>query len=124
MTNRTKIVFLGATSMSFGLSMLRDIFASGELHGSTLTLVGRNPATLAKMTELAKLLNNKTDTGLIIEHTTDRRATLGGKPALYSALRLRQSWHCATTSCRPGRRAARQRGNLGIADNLHRPQNA
>ncbi len=53
MANRTKIVFLGATRMSFGLRMLRDIFASDELHGSTLTLVGRNPATLAKMTELA-----------------------------------------------------------------------
>ena len=62
MANRTKIGFLGATSMSFGLSVLRDIFASNELHGSTLTLVGRNPATLAKMTELAKLSNNKPDT--------------------------------------------------------------
>ena len=42
MTNKTKIVFIGATSMSFGLSMLRDIFSSDELRGSTLTLVGRN----------------------------------------------------------------------------------
>ena len=44
MTNKTKIVFIGATSMSFGLSMLRDIFSSDELRGSTLTLVGRNRA--------------------------------------------------------------------------------
>jgi hypothetical protein len=28
MANQAKIVFLGATSMSFGLSMLRDIFSS------------------------------------------------------------------------------------------------
>jgi len=78
MSNRTKIVFLGATSMSFGLSMLRDVFCTDELRGSTLTLVGRNPATLAKMTELAGLLNNKKEAGLIIEQTTDRRAALDG----------------------------------------------
>jgi alpha-galactosidase len=78
MVKQTKIVFLGATSMSFGLSMLRDVFSSGELHGSTLTLVGRNPQTLAKTAALAKLLNEKFDAGLTIEHTTDRRAALYG----------------------------------------------
>lgn len=78
MANRTKIVFLGASSMSFGLSMLRDIFSSPELHGSTLTLVGRNLKTLTKMTELARLLNSKTRAGLLIEQTTDRRAALDG----------------------------------------------
>ena len=78
MTNKTKIVFIGATSMSFGLSMLRDIFSSDELRGSTLTLVGRNAQTLAKMTELARLLNSKSAAGLIIEQTTDRRAAFDG----------------------------------------------
>ena len=57
MANPSKIVFIGATSMSFGLSMLRDIFSSDELRGSILTLVGRNAQTLTKMTELARLLN-------------------------------------------------------------------
>jgi len=78
MANQAKIVFIGATSMSFGLSMLRDIFSSDELRGSTLTLVGRNPATLSKTAELAKLLNKKSGAGLIIEQTTDRRAALKG----------------------------------------------
>ncbi len=78
MTNKTKIVFIGATSMSFGLSMLRDIFSSDELRGSTLTLVGRNAQTLSKMTELARLLNARSGAGLIIEHTTDRRAAFDG----------------------------------------------
>ena len=85
MVNRTKIVFLGATSMSFGLSMLRDIFSSDELRGSTLTLVGRNPKTLAKMAELARLLNNKTDAGLLIEQTTDRRAAFDGAEFVVNA---------------------------------------
>jgi alpha-galactosidase len=85
MVNRTKIVFLGATSMSFGLSMLRDIFSSDELRGSTLTLVGRNPKTLAKMAELARLLNNKTGAGLLIEQTTDRRAAFDGAEFVVNA---------------------------------------
>lgn len=85
MVNRTKIVFLGATSMSFGLSMLRDIFSSDELRGSTLTLVGRNPKTLAKMAELAKLLNNKAGAGLLIEQSTDRRAAFDGAEFVVNA---------------------------------------
>lgn len=85
MVNRTKIVFLGASSMSFGLSMLRDIFSSGELRGSTLTLVGRNPKTLAKMAELAKLLNNKAGAGLLIEQSTDRRAAFDGAEFVVNA---------------------------------------
>ncbi|OYW10709.1 MAG: hypothetical protein B7Z53_00300 [Rhodospirillales bacterium 12-71-4] len=39
----TKIVFLGASSASFGISMFRDLFSSQDLAGSTLVLVGRNP---------------------------------------------------------------------------------
>lgn len=78
MATQTKIVFLGASSMSFGLSMLRDIFSTDELRGCTLTLVGRNPTTLTKVTELAKLLNVKSGAGLLIEHTADRRGALDG----------------------------------------------
>jgi alpha-galactosidase len=78
MSNTAKIVFIGATSMSFGLSMLRDVFSSDDLRGSTLTLVGRNAAALEKMAELAKFLNDKKRAGLIIEQTTDRRAAFDG----------------------------------------------
>jgi alpha-galactosidase len=81
----TKIVFLGATSMSFGLSMLRDIFSSDELRGSTLTLVGRHLATLSKTAELAKLLNSRTGAGLIVEGTTDRRAAFDGAEFVVNA---------------------------------------
>lgn len=85
MGNPAKIVFLGASSMSFGLSMLRDIFSNDELHGSTLTLVGRNPAKLDKMTKLANLLNTKAEAGLIIEQTTDRRAAFDGAQFVVNA---------------------------------------
>jgi alpha-galactosidase len=78
MSRTTKIAFIGATSMSFGLSMLRDVFSSEELRGSTLTLVGLDRAKLAQMTELARLLNTEMKAGLVIEQTTDRRAALDG----------------------------------------------
>ncbi len=85
MPNQTKIVFLGASSMSFGLNMLRDIFSTDELRGSTLTMVGLHAAALSKMAELAKLLNAKSGAGLIIEQTTDRRAALDGASFVVNA---------------------------------------
>ncbi len=91
MTNRTKIVFIGATSMSFGLSMFRDVFSTDELRGSTLTLVGRNPETLSKAAELARLLNAKSGAGLVIEETTDRRAALDGAGFVVNAAAIERN---------------------------------
>lgn len=91
MSKCAKIVFLGASSMSFGLSMLRDIFCSDELRGSTLTLVGRDPTTLAKMSALASLMNDKTGAGLTVEHTTDRRAALDGAGFVVNATAIERN---------------------------------
>ena len=74
----TKIVFLGASSASFGLSMFRDLFSTHDLAGSTLVLVGRNAERLARTERLAKLLNEKSGAGLKIESTIDWRAALNG----------------------------------------------
>jgi alpha-galactosidase len=74
----TKIVFLGASSASFGLSMFRDMFSTHDLAGSTLVLVGRNAERLARTERLAKLLNEKSGAGLKIESTVDWRAALNG----------------------------------------------
>jgi alpha-galactosidase/6-phospho-beta-glucosidase family protein len=89
--NTTKIVFIGASSMSYGLNMLRDIFSSDELRGSTLTLAGRNAQTLGKMTELARLLNAKSGAGLIIEQTTDRRAAINGAGFVVNAAAIERN---------------------------------
>src|SRR3569623_1284542 len=78
MPRTTKIVFIGAGSMSFGLSMLRDLFTSDELPGSTLVLVDIDRAALERMTALARLLNEKMNAGLVIEQTIDRRTALDG----------------------------------------------
>lgn len=76
--NTTKIVFLGAGSMSFGLSMFRDLFSTHELQGSTLCLVDTNPESLERMRRLAELLNQQTGNHYLIEATTDRRAAFAG----------------------------------------------
>jgi alpha-galactosidase len=78
MTNRTKIVFIGAGSAAFGLSMYRDLFTTKDLAGSTLTLVDTNEDALRRMFDLALLLNHRGDAGVTIEQTTDRRAALDG----------------------------------------------
>jgi len=78
MANTTKIVFIGAGSMSFGLSMLRDVFSSRDLAGSTLVLVDIDDAKLDRMTRLARLLNDKSGAGIAIESTTRRREALAG----------------------------------------------
>jgi alpha-galactosidase len=88
MAGQGKIVFLGATSMSFGLSMLRDVFCGDELRGSTLVLVGREADRLAKTAALARILNDKTGAGLVVEHTTDRRAALDGADFVVNALAI------------------------------------
>lgn len=76
--NITKIVFIGAGSMSFGLSMFKDIFSTRELAGSTLTLVDLNAEYLERMYQLALRMNVESGSGLLIEKTTDRLAALPG----------------------------------------------
>lgn len=81
--NTTKIVFIGAGSMSFGLSMFRDLFSGSEggappLAGSSLVLVDTNAAALERMADLARRMNQAAGAGLHIEAATDRRAALDG----------------------------------------------
>ncbi|MFI5014367.1 MAG: alpha-glucosidase/alpha-galactosidase [Hyphomicrobiales bacterium] len=78
MSNRARIVFIGAGSNSFGLSMFRDLFSSTELEGSTLVLVDTNAVALERMAELARMIEAQTRAGIAIEQTTDRRTALNG----------------------------------------------
>jgi alpha-galactosidase len=74
----TKVVFIGAGSMSFGLSMFRDLFGSKELKGSTLSLVDIDEENLKRMYELAVKMNEVSGAGLNIEKTMNRREVLPG----------------------------------------------
>jgi len=76
--NTTKIVFIGAGSMSFGLSMFKDMFSTQELSGSTLTLVDLNEEYLERMYQLALKMNAESGAGMIIEKTTDRLEAFPG----------------------------------------------
>jgi alpha-galactosidase len=76
--NTTKIVFIGAGSMSFGLAMFKDIFSSQELSGSTLTLVDINRDNLERMTRLAEQMNQHAGAGLKIEAVTCWKEALPG----------------------------------------------
>lgn len=76
--NTTKIVFIGAGSMSFGLSMFRDLFSTQELAGSTLSLVDINRENLDRMEQLARRMNDQVGGCYKIEATTDRREALPG----------------------------------------------
>lgn len=78
MSRRAKIVFIGASSMSFGLSVLRDLMTAHQLSGSTLVLVGRNVENLARMAELTRLMSKAAGVRINVERTTDRRAALDG----------------------------------------------
>ncbi|MDN5001250.1 alpha-glucosidase/alpha-galactosidase [Bradyrhizobium sp. GCM10027634] len=78
MPANSKIVFLGASSAAFGMSMFRDLFSTSDLTGSELILVGRNTERLGRSLRVAQLLNKKTGAGLKVESTTDWRAALDG----------------------------------------------
>ena len=78
MPAKTKIVFLGASSAAFGMSMFRDLCSTSDLAGSELVLVGRNAERLGRSLRLAQLLNAKTGAGLKVESTTDWRSALDG----------------------------------------------
>jgi len=87
----TKIVFLGAGSISFGMSMLRDLVTTPELQGSTLTLVTQHADSAARASELARYLSDKAGARLVIEATTDRRAALDGASFVINATAIERN---------------------------------
>ncbi|MDI6619311.1 MAG: hypothetical protein QME45_11670 [Clostridiales bacterium] len=86
--NTTKIVFIGAGSMSFGLSTFQDIFSCGELKGSTLALVDIDGDNLKRMYDLALKMNEASKSGLKIEATMDRRKALPGAEFVISSIAI------------------------------------
>lgn len=73
----TKIVLIGAGSLSFGVSMLRDLFAArAELAGSAIALVDVNAEALHLMAQVYRRLNQAQGQPFVIEATTDRCAAL------------------------------------------------
>jgi alpha-galactosidase len=74
----TKVVVIGAGSAVFGLNTLSALMQSERLRGSQLALVDRNPETLARVTRLARRLNQAWKAGMTIRDTIDHRQALDG----------------------------------------------
>lgn len=84
--NKTKIVFIGAGSVSFGLSTFRDIFSCEELRGSTLSLVDIDGENLKRMYDLALQMNEASKAGLKIEAFEDRKKAFPGAEFIISSI--------------------------------------
>ena len=82
----TKIVFIGAGSLSFGLAMLKDVFSSKELAGSTLSLVDIDREALDRSHALAETMNRASGAGLKLEKATERREVLSGASFVVSSI--------------------------------------
>jgi alpha-galactosidase len=86
----TRIVLIGAGSVSFGLSVFQDIFGCPDLAGSTLCLVDIDRTNLDRMYDFAVALNKATGRGMRIERTTDRREALPGAGFVVSSIAIRR----------------------------------
>lgn len=86
----TKIVFMGAGSASFGLSVFRDLFTSKELSGSTLTLVDINENNLMLMYNLAVKMNELSGADLKIKYTMDKRKALLGAEFVVNSIAIKR----------------------------------
>jgi alpha-galactosidase len=84
----TKIVYIGAGSMCFGLSLFKDIFTSKELNGSTLSLVDIDEENLERMYKLALKMNEASGIGLKIEKTLNRREALSGAEFVVNSIAI------------------------------------
>ena len=82
-----KIVFIGAGSVLFGASMLRDIFyRKEELSGCTLTLVDIDKEALDRMYDAASKMNELTGAGMKLEKALERRDVLSGADFVVSSI--------------------------------------
>lgn len=87
----TRIVLIGAGSVSFGPGCLADAIHCEALRGSTVVLVDIDPYALEAVTALARKLNEASGAGLKIEHTTDRRAALPGAEFVITSVAIRRN---------------------------------
>lgn len=83
-----KIVFIGAGSLSFGKSMLGDVFSCPKLKGWTLSLVDIDRAALERVTNVARAINAQSGHALVIESSAERRDVLPGADFVVCALAI------------------------------------
>ncbi len=81
-----KIVIIGAGSLSFGTTTIRDLMEAPGLKGSEITLVDIDEERLDRMTRLARRLNQTWEADMKITSTTDRCEALPGAEIVVGAV--------------------------------------
>ncbi|MCB8982470.1 MAG: hypothetical protein H6659_01455 [Ardenticatenaceae bacterium] len=76
MSDKPKIVIIGAGSASFGPTTLATIVRDARLRGSELALVDLNEAALETVTGVAERMSEAWDAGMRISGSTERRDVL------------------------------------------------
>jgi alpha-galactosidase len=89
---KTKVVLIGAGSVSFGTGTLCDLFAARDhLEGSTIALVDINAQAVNTMAAVARRLNAATGEPFVIQATTERREALSGAEFVIIAVAVRRN---------------------------------
>ncbi len=89
---KTKVVLIGAGSVSFGTGTLCDLFAARDhLEGSSIALVDINAEAVETMAAVARRLNTATGEPFTIQATTDRREVLAGAEFVIIAVAVRRN---------------------------------
>lgn len=91
MKKTCKIVIIGAGSVSFGLSVLKDIFLAEELFGSTLSLVDIDQGNLDKMYGLTCKINEHSGANMKIEKHLNRRDALPGADFVINSIAIERN---------------------------------
>jgi alpha-galactosidase len=88
----TKIVLIGAGSVSFGPGTLSDLFGAHEaLHGSTIVLVDINAGALRVVEKVARRMNEALGEPFTIQATTNRREALPGAAFVIIAIAVERN---------------------------------
>jgi alpha-galactosidase len=89
---KTRIVLIGAGSVSFGTGTLCDLFAARDhLQGSSIVLVDIDAGALETMVGVARRLNAATGEPFVIEAATDRREALPGAEFVIIAVAVQRN---------------------------------
>ncbi len=88
----TKIVLVGAGSVSFGTGTLCDLFGASEvLRGSTIALVDTDPDALERMMRVARRMNTALGGPFVLQATTDRTEALPGAAFVIIAVAVQRN---------------------------------
>jgi alpha-galactosidase len=88
----TKIVLIGAGSVSFGTGTLCDLFGAHEaLRGSTLALVDADPIALERMLCVAQRMNAALAEPFTLQAATDRTEVLSGASFVIVAVAVQRN---------------------------------